>query len=118
MKGLVRIPVADLRREPTFQSERTSQALFNTPVELGEEKENYISTALPDGYTGWMQKSHLFFPAPKSFTGQRMKVGVPFLPVFTANHMNKISVLTFNTSARIFKQSGSWAAIGSDEKML
>ncbi|MGH8003154.1 MAG: NlpC/P60 family protein [Limisphaerales bacterium] len=118
MKGLIRIPVADLRREPTFQSERVSQGLFNTLVELGEEKENYFSAVLPDGYTGWMQKSHLFYPHSKSFSGKSLKVGAPFLTVFAADRRKKISVLTFNAAVRIFRKSGSWIAVGSNEKVL
>ncbi|MCI0405026.1 MAG: NlpC/P60 family protein [candidate division Zixibacteria bacterium] len=118
MKGLVNVPVADLRREPTFQSERVSQALFNTPVELGEEKENYVSAALPDGYAGWMQKSHLFYPVSKTFSDRRLKVATPFLPVLAPDKKKKISVLTFSTAVRVFRQSGGWISVGSDEKVV
>ncbi len=118
MKSLVNIPVADLRREPSFQSERVSQALFNTSAELGEEKENYISAILPGGYTGWIQKSHLFYPVSKSFSGKHLQVNAPFFPVFAADRKRKISVLTFNTAVRVFRQSGSWVSVGSNEKAL
>jgi len=118
MKGLVSIPVGDLRREPAFQSERVSQALFNTLVELGEEKDNYISAKLPDGYAGWMQKSHLFYPVSKAHSGKKLKVKVPFLPVLAPDKKRKVTVLTFNTGARVFRQSGSWLAVGSNEKVL
>lgn len=118
MKGLVKIPVADLRREPTFQSERVNQALFNTPIEPGEEQEHYISVILPDGYSGWMQKSHLFYPVSKTYSGKRFKVNVPFLPVLAPDKKKKTSVLTFNTAVRVFRQSGRWAAVGLDEKVL
>ncbi len=118
MKGLARIPVADLRREPLFQSERVSQALFNTPVELGDEKDNYISAVLPDGYSGWMQKSHLFYPVSKTYSGKKLKVKIPFLPVLAPDKKKKISALTFDTTVGVFRQSGGWAAVGSDEKLL
>lgn len=118
MKGLVKIPVADLRREPVFQSERVSQALFNTPVESGEEKDNYISAVLPDGYTGWMQKSHLLYPFSKSVSGGNLKVSAPFLPIFAADRKRKISILTFNTAVRVYRQSGNWVSVGSNEQVL
>ncbi|HXF49188.1 MAG TPA: C40 family peptidase [Verrucomicrobiae bacterium] len=118
MKGLVCIPVADLRREPVFQSERTSQALFNTPVELGEEKDTYIATTLPDRYTGWMQKSHLLYPLSNTFFSKRLKVRTPFLAVFATDRKKTNSVLTFNTAVRVFRQAGNWAAVGSDKKVL
>ncbi|MGE5692304.1 MAG: NlpC/P60 family protein [Candidatus Zixiibacteriota bacterium] len=118
MKGLVNIPVADLRREPTFQSERVSQALLNTPVELGEEKDNYVSSTLPDGYAGWMQKSHLFYPVSKTYSGKRLKVNVPFLSVLAPDKKRKVTVFTFNTAVRVFRQSGNWLAVGSDERVV
>jgi len=118
VRGLVNIPVADLRREPSFQSERTSQALFNMPVELGEEKENYVSSVLPDGYSGWIHKNHLHYPLPKPVSVKNLKVAVPFLPVYAADRKKKTSILTFNSSVRMFQQSGSWVSVGSDEKVL
>jgi cell wall-associated NlpC family hydrolase len=118
MKGLVRIPVADLRREPVFQSERVSQILFNMQVEPGEGKDNYVSATLPDGYTGWMQKSHLLYPLSNTFSGKRLKVRTPFLAVFATGRKKINSVLTFNTAVRVFRQAGNWAAVGSDEKVL
>ena len=118
MKGVVNIPVTDLRREPCFPSERVSQALFNTSVELGEEKDNYLSAVLPDGYTGWMHKNHLLYPVSKSFSDTQLMLKVPFLPVYAADRKKKISVLTFNTSVRVFRQTGRWLAVGSSEKAL
>ena len=118
MKGLVNISVADLRREPAFQSERVSQALFNTPAELWDEKDNYVSAVLPDGYAGWMKKSHLFYPASKSFSDKSQKVSIPFLQVFAPDRKRKVSVLTFNTAVREFRHSGGWTIVGSNEKVL
>lgn len=118
MKGLVKIPVADLRLEPNFNSERVSQALFNTPVELGEEKENYISATLSDGYRGWIYKNHLAYPFNAGASVANLKVAVPFLPVCSSNKKTKVSVLPFNTSIRIFKKAGDWFQIGSDGTVL
>ena len=117
MKGIVKIPVADLRREPSLNSERVSQALFNTPLELGEENENYISATLPDGYKGWMYKSHLVYPATTVSAGH-FKVLVPLLPIYSSDKKTKLSVLTFNATVRVFKKSGRWLHIGSDKQIL
>ncbi len=113
MKGIIKIPVADLRREPSFNSERVSQALFNTPVELEQENENYISATLPDGYKGWMYKSHLHYPVAAA-SGGNLKVSVPWFPVYSSDKKNKIIILPFSASVRIFKKSGGWLHIGSD----
>ena len=118
MKGVVEIPVADLRREPCFSSERVSQALFNTPLELGGEKDGYLSAVLPDGYTGWIYKNHLLYPASKPASAKNLKVSVPFLSVYAADRKRRIFVLTFNASVRVFSQSGGWLAVGSSEKVV
>jgi beta-lactamase class A len=65
-----------------------------------------------------MQKNHLTFPVSSPFFGKRLKVGVPFLPVLASDKMKKISVLTFNTAVRVFRHSGNWLAVGSDEKVV
>ncbi len=117
MKGIVKIPAADLRREPSFNSERVSQALFNTPVQLGEENENYVASTLPDGYKGWMYKSHLLYPAT-TVSADHLRISVPFLPVHSSNKKAKVSVLPFNAFVRVFKKTGGWLYIGSDARQL
>jgi len=118
MKGLVKIPVADLRREPFFNSERVSQALFNTAVELGDEKENYISAILNDGYQGWIYKKHLAFPLNSNVSADSWKVAVPFLSVYSSDKKAKVSALPFNASVRVFKKAGNWFQVGSQDKVL
>jgi len=50
----VNINVADIRAEPRFQSERTSQALFNETVEILDEQDGYLRVKSWDGYIGWI----------------------------------------------------------------
>lgn len=118
MKGLVKIPVADLRREPSFSSERVNQALFNTPLELREENGNYISAVLPDGYRGWIYKNHLSYPIDENASANHLKVALPFLPVYLSDKKSKVSILPFNSSVRAFKKSGNWLAVGSNDGIL
>lgn len=54
MIGKININVADIRAEPRFQSERTSQALFNEKVKILDKKDDYVYAKTGDGYEGWM----------------------------------------------------------------
>lgn len=54
MIARININVADIRREPKFQTERTSQALFNEPVDILEEEAGYCRIKSWDQYEGWI----------------------------------------------------------------
>ncbi|UCC80541.1 MAG: C40 family peptidase [Candidatus Zixiibacteriota bacterium] len=54
MISRININIADVRAEPRFQSERTSQALFNETVEVLDEKDGYLKAKSRDGYIGWI----------------------------------------------------------------
>ncbi|UCE67149.1 MAG: C40 family peptidase [Candidatus Zixiibacteriota bacterium] len=54
MISRININIADIRAEPKFQSERTSQALFNERVEILDEKDGYLRVKSRDGYIGWI----------------------------------------------------------------
>ncbi len=54
-KAVVIDTVIDIFREPDLSSERVTQAVFNQPVTLLEEKENWCRVEVVDGYTGWLR---------------------------------------------------------------
>jgi len=49
--------VANIRSEPKFKSERTSQALFNEIVEIIKKGEEYSLVRLSDGYEGYLKNN-------------------------------------------------------------
>ncbi|MEZ5359219.1 MAG: NlpC/P60 family protein [Candidatus Zixiibacteriota bacterium] len=57
--GIVIVPVVDLRKRGWFSSERASQALFGTPVQIHSSRLNYIRITLPEGYSGWVNQRHI-----------------------------------------------------------
>jgi cell wall-associated NlpC family hydrolase len=57
--GLVIVAVTDVRAEPTWRSERLSQALFGTPVAIDTTRDEYSHIILADGYSGWCRTGHL-----------------------------------------------------------
>jgi|WetSurMetagenome_2_1015567.scaffolds.fasta_scaffold128847_2 gamma-D-glutamyl-L-lysine dipeptidyl-peptidase len=59
LHGIVIVPVTDLRAAADSKSERFSQALFGTPVEIRELGKDFAKVALADGYIGWVRISHI-----------------------------------------------------------
>lgn len=59
MTARININVADIRRQPQFHSERTSQALFNELVDILEEEKEYCRIRAWDRYEGWIAKQFL-----------------------------------------------------------
>jgi uncharacterized protein YgiM (DUF1202 family) len=55
----ININVADIRLEPQYNTERTSQALFNELVDVLEEKEEYYRVRTWDQYEGWIANQFL-----------------------------------------------------------
>lgn len=59
LHGIIKVPVTDLRSDPDSRSERLSQALFGTPVEIREVQKEFAKIALIDGYKGWSRIDHI-----------------------------------------------------------
>lgn len=59
LHGIVKVPITDIRIAPDFKSERLSQALLGTPIEIREVQKEYAKIALREGYTGWSRIDHL-----------------------------------------------------------
>lgn len=73
--------IIDLRKEPKFESERISQALFNIPCEILREGNEWVLVKTPDGYQGWIEGRHLSEKAIER--GPEWKVKSDFAPVRT-----------------------------------
>lgn len=57
--GLVRIPVASLRRSGRHAAELMSQAVMGTPVRVLRDTTEFVNVQTPEGYTGWLPKSSI-----------------------------------------------------------
>jgi hypothetical protein len=69
MISKININIADVRAEPRFQSERTSQVLFNETVEVLDEKDGYLKVKSRDGYIGWVASQ--FTSEQKEYPGEK-----------------------------------------------
>ncbi len=58
-KAVVLETVVDIFREPDINSERVTQAIFNQPVDVIEEKGTWTKVKVVDGYTGWLKSKFI-----------------------------------------------------------
>src|SRR6185312_11948376 len=79
--------VADVRREPSGESELVTQALMNMPVYAGKMQGDWTEVKLVD-YMGWMRLSDLAEPIQKGFckVGDECGSPLPMVAVITATH--------------------------------
>ncbi|WP_353195548.1 NlpC/P60 family protein [Parapedobacter defluvii] len=63
--GIVNLSVANLRVEPSNQSELATQILLGTQVDLLQRKDGYYRVRTPEGYIAWVSESSI---TPKSAT--------------------------------------------------
>ena len=90
----IRPPVADLLAEPEPRAERVSQLLCFTPCEVLEEKGEFFLVRGPDGYRGWVRRSHL---SPGSPPAPSHKVSWPIVPVVDPRNRTVIFRLCLDT---------------------
>lgn len=58
-KGVITDTVVDVFRDPDIKSERVTQAIFNQPAVILEDRENWVLVKVVDGYTGWIKSKYL-----------------------------------------------------------
>lgn len=58
-KAVVLDTVVDIFREADINSERVTQAIFNQPVTVLEEKDSWTKVVVVDGYTGWLKSKFI-----------------------------------------------------------
>lgn len=92
-KARVRTNVADLRKEPRPDSRRSSQLLFNEPVEVIEENQDWRLVKGTDGYPGWIREVYL---SDFRLDGEKAIVKSLQAPVFNQNG-RLLTRLTFGT---------------------
>jgi hypothetical protein len=56
-RGVITETVADMFSEPDIKSERITQAIFNQPVTILEENENWFKVEAVDGHIGWVKSN-------------------------------------------------------------
>ena len=108
---IVRVPVADLRKEPSHQTERVSQALLNETAEILSEEADWLRVKLNrDGYEGWIYKPHVVETrVERSFDHV---VVVPIVSVFVSPYAPfPMMRLSFNTRVRLIETSKQWGLV-------
>jgi len=60
IKGLIRVSVANLHKEPSLSSPLVTQALMGTMVTVIKTNGDWSYIQLPDGYLGWISETVVF----------------------------------------------------------
>jgi hypothetical protein len=94
-KGWIASTVADMRRAPDVQSERISQLLIFSPIEILEENQDWIYVHGPDGYKGWVKKGCVKIGTP---TAPKWKVATPWAQVREISHGKPLGILPLDTA--------------------
>lgn len=58
-RGVVMETVADVFSEPDIKSVRITQAIFNQPVNILDEYENWLKVEVVDGNIGWIKSNYI-----------------------------------------------------------
>lgn len=111
LHGIVKIPVTDLRARPDSKSERVTQALFGTPIEILIVRKTFLKVTLPDGYIGWCRAGHIeqvgFAPWKKYVSCRKAKVRVESTKVKgISNRQAPPFRLYFGTELVVARRSG------------
>lgn len=62
IKGLIRVSVANLHKDPSLSSPLVTQALMGTVVTVIKTIKDWVQIQLPDGYIGWISETVTFLP--------------------------------------------------------
>jgi len=94
-KGWITSTVADLRRSPDVQSERVSQLLIFSPIEILEKNQDWVYVRGPDGYKGWVKKGCVKIGTP---TAPKWKVATPWAQVRGISNGKPLGILPLDTA--------------------
>lgn len=106
--------MADLREEPSSDSRRNSQLLFNEAVEIIEEETDWRLVKGHDGYPGWIREVYL---DEFSLDGEKATVKSLQAPVFKQDG-RLLTRLTFGTEVSGWSEDRKFRIDFPDEAMV
>ncbi|NMB91171.1 MAG: hypothetical protein GYA17_22650 [Chloroflexi bacterium] len=101
--------------EPSFSSEMVSELMYGWPVEMLEERSNWVFVRQPDGYLGWAYRPYLTQAAAPQPTHLVID---PVQPVHAAPDGGS-AVLTrilAGMSLRCLAVEGEWACVAANQQ--
>ncbi len=108
---LINVSVANLYREPTFNSEITTQALLGEEVELLDRQNGFSLIRLPDNYQNWINDSQLC--NPRSFPERRVTVRSHHLLIYSEpdTRSQKLRDVTIGRRLPCIDEQGGWLQV-------
>lgn len=108
----VNTSVANLHREPSFQSEMVTQAVLWEKLDVLDRRDNWINVRQNDGYVSWINEFYTISAAYPAHLDS-LVVNHRFLAVYAEpdNGSNEIGQLVFGTRVPITEHLGDWYKI-------
>lgn len=102
LAAVVNVPVANLHREASTDTDVVSQAIYATRVEILEERDGWARVRTPDEYTGWMRRGALSGGRDYAEQGKVATVRSLFAHVYAVPNVTRYApLLTVPFEARL-----------------
>lgn len=108
--GRIIVPVADVRTQPIFESERKTQQLFNDLVEIRGTYDKYVWVRFP-GDEGWIRSTHLEIIT--TLVEHDHYVNAPVAQIFEDDRTTLQTRLAFGTQVTPIERAGDMAKIAT-----
>ncbi|MGI6307839.1 MAG: NlpC/P60 family protein [Dethiobacteria bacterium] len=115
MKGIIRVPLANVYRFDTESAEMVTQVIFATVVTILEEKDCWFKIQIPiqQNYTGWVKKENVFLGKPpqrflKKIIVHKHLAALKNIPQESSKTILK---LPLNTRLRVMEKQENWFAV-------
>ena len=120
MKGIIRVPLANVYRFDTESAEMVTQVIFATVVTILEEKDCWFKIQIPiqQNYTGWVKKENVFLGKPpqrflKKIIVHKHLAALKNIPQESSKTILK---LPLNTRLRVMEKQENWFAVWIPEE--
>lgn len=112
----IKLPVANMFRAASADTDVVSQAIFGTNVQVLEEKPGWARIETPDAYTGWVEASTLVKSATPYGTGANvLRINALFSHLYREPDLTKhapLLTVPFETTLElIVKKDARWAQV-------
>jgi hypothetical protein len=113
MSFKVNINVANIRLEPKFNSERTSQVLFNETVEIVKQGDEYSLVRLSDNYEGYLKNSFISEDENQENVDHIVSASIAIAYTGADEHAMAATILPFTAAVKVKKHVNNFVVCDS-----
>jgi gamma-D-glutamyl-L-lysine dipeptidyl-peptidase len=116
--GIIRVSVANMRRDPDEASELVSQAIMGGPLKILRESGEWCYVQTPDKYLGWMRQDSFVLCDKNDFEAWGSSPRVIVLSTYGTvreaanNRSTPVCDIVAGSLLKIIAQGGAWTRVG------